>query len=61
MEVLNCCSGNEKAKETNGIAAINGRKALYRHLRSTQSSNIPKKPPKRMHTAKIRGADQAKP
>lgn len=46
-----------KAKETRGIAAMSGRNALYRHLRSVQSSSKPMKPPNRTQTAKVNGAD----
>jgi len=45
------------AKVTRGMAAISGRNALYRHLRSIQSSNRPMKPPNKMHAAKVRGAE----
>jgi hypothetical protein len=46
-------------KYIKGKAAIKGMKALYRHLRSIQSSSIPIKPPNRIQTAKVSGAETA--
>jgi hypothetical protein len=46
-------------KYIKGKAAIRGMKALYRHLRSIQSSNIPIKPPNKIQTAKVNGAETA--
>ena len=45
------------AKYMRGRAAIKGMKALYRHFRSIQSSNKPMKPPNKIHTAKVKGAE----
>jgi hypothetical protein len=45
------------AKYMRGSAAIKGIKALYRHFRSIQSSSRPMKPPNKMHTAKVKGAE----
>ncbi len=47
----------ELAKVASGIAATSGRKALYRHLRSIQSSNRPMKPPNKMQDANVREAE----
>jgi len=49
--------GLAEAKVARGIAAINGKKALYRHFRSIQSSISPIKPPNKMHTAKVSAAE----
>jgi hypothetical protein len=40
-----------------GNAAIRGMNALYRHLKSIQSSSNPMNPPNKMHTAKVKGAE----
>jgi hypothetical protein len=45
------------ARYMRGKAAIKGIKALYRHLRSIQSSSNPINPPNKMHTAKVKGAE----
>jgi hypothetical protein len=46
-----------EAKANRGMEAIRGRKALYRHLRSIQSSSRPMKPPNRMQTASVNGSE----
>jgi len=40
-----------------GKAATKGINALYRHLKSIQSSSNPINPPNKMHTAKVKGAE----
>jgi len=44
-----------EAKAHRGMEAMRGRKALYRHLRSIQSSSRPMKPPNKMQTANVNG------
>jgi hypothetical protein len=45
------------AQYMSGSAAINGINALKRHFKSIQSSSKPMKPPNKMHTAKVNGAE----
>jgi hypothetical protein len=47
-------SPSDVASAISGIAAISGKKALYRHRKSIQSSSNPMKPPNNTQTANVK-------